>query len=85
MRLSELAQLFAVARGMHIATEKKACPQNFGWGVLGEIFYELSIRTSTSVDAAMKRFGVQMVIIHESYSSIQKGGSLKETIHAVGQ
>lgn len=82
---SELDQLLAVAREMRIATEQKRVLNILNGVVLGEIFYEPSTRTSTSFDAAMKRVGGQTAILNESYSSIQKGESLEDTIRTVGQ
>ncbi|TWU77245.1 hypothetical protein ED733_002174 [Metarhizium rileyi] len=85
LRRSELDELFAVAREMRIATEKRQVIKVLDGVVLGEIFYEPSTRTSTSFDAAMKRVGGQTAILNESYSSTQKGESLEDTIRTVGQ
>ncbi|KAF1810502.1 carbamoyl-phosphate synth [Eremomyces bilateralis CBS 781.70] len=81
---ADLHQLFTVAQEMRIGALRDGCLDVLKGRVLCTIFYEPSTRTSASFDAAMKRLGGEVVVLHEIASSTNKGESISDTIRTLG-
>ena len=79
----DLHLLFTVAQEMSLAVSRQGGLDLLKGRLLCTIFYEPSTRTSASFDAAMQRLGGKTVPISTSYSSVQKGESLQDTIRTL--
>jgi len=51
--------------------------------ILCTLFYEPSMRTSSSFEAAMKRCGGEVVQVTADRSSVQKGETLEDTVRTL--
>ncbi|PWU23258.1 aspartate carbamoyltransferase [Candidatus Cerribacteria bacterium 'Amazon FNV 2010 28 9'] len=84
---NEVNQLFEMADVMAKVTESNGVYRPLvGYGVT-ELFYEASTRTSLSFEAAAKRLGAKVHVRDGMgmFSSVTKGESLQDTIHAACQ
>jgi aspartate carbamoyltransferase catalytic subunit len=77
-RIMERAQSFAEVSGREI----KKVPALRGRTVVN-LFYEASTRTSSSFELAAKRLSADVVSVRSTGSSVDKGESLKDTIHTL--
>ncbi|KAH7089194.1 hypothetical protein FB567DRAFT_591301 [Paraphoma chrysanthemicola] len=81
---ADLHLLFTIAQEMRLGAQRQGCLDVLKGRVLCTMFFEPSTRTSASFDAAMKRLGGEVVVIHESVSSTQKGESIADTVRTLG-
>ena len=77
-RILDRAQSFAEVSGREI----KKVPALRGRTVVN-LFYEASTRTSSSFELAAKRLSADVVSVRSTGSSVDKGESLKDTIHTL--
>jgi aspartate carbamoyltransferase catalytic subunit len=77
-RILDRAESFAEVSGREI----KKVPALRGRTVV-TLFYEASTRTSSSFELAAKRLSADVVSIRSAGSSVDKGESLKDTIHTL--
>jgi aspartate carbamoyltransferase catalytic subunit len=77
-RILDRAESFAEVSGREI----KKVPALRGRTVVN-LFYEASTRTSSSFELAAKRLSADVVSIRSAGSSVDKGESLKDTIHTL--
>jgi len=77
-RILDRAESFAEVSGREI----KKVPALRGRTVVN-LFYEASTRTSSSFELAAKRLSADVVSIRSTGSSIDKGESLKDTVHTL--
>jgi aspartate carbamoyltransferase catalytic subunit len=77
-RILDRAESFAEVSGREI----KKVPALRGRTVVN-LFYEASTRTSSSFELAAKRLSADVVNIKSSGSSVEKGESLKDTVHTL--
>jgi aspartate carbamoyltransferase catalytic subunit len=77
-RILDRAESFAEVAGREI----KKVPALRGRTVVN-LFYEASTRTSSSFELAAKRLSADVVSIRSAGSSVDKGESLKDTIHTL--
>jgi aspartate carbamoyltransferase catalytic subunit len=77
-RILDRAESFAEVSGREI----KKVPALRGRTIVN-LFYEASTRTSSSFDLAAKRLSADVVSIRSVGSSVDKGESLKDTIHTL--
>ena len=80
----DLHLLFTVAQEMYLGVSRQGVLDILKGRVLCTLFYEPSTRTSASFDAAMQRLGGRTVPISTSYSSVQKGETLQDTVRTLG-
>jgi carbamoyl-phosphate synthase/aspartate carbamoyltransferase len=81
---ADLHLLFTIAQEMRLGAQRQGCLDILKGRVLCTMFFEPSTRTSASFDTAMKRLGGEVVVIHESVSSTQKGESIADTVRTLG-
>jgi aspartate carbamoyltransferase catalytic subunit len=77
-RILDRAESFAEVSGREI----KKVPALRGRTVVN-LFYEASTRTSSSFELAAKRLSADVVNIKSTGSSVEKGESLKDTVHTL--
>jgi aspartate carbamoyltransferase catalytic subunit len=77
-RILDRAESFAEVSGREI----KKVPALRGRTVVN-LFYEASTRTSSSFELAAKRLSADVVSIRSAGSSVEKGESLKDTVHTL--
>jgi aspartate carbamoyltransferase catalytic subunit len=77
-RILDRAESFAEVSGREI----KKVPALRGRTVVN-LFYEASTRTSSSFELAAKRLSADVVSIRSAGSSVDKGESLKDTVHTL--
>jgi aspartate carbamoyltransferase catalytic subunit len=77
-RILDRAESFAEVSGREI----KKVPALRGRTVVN-LFYEASTRTSSSFELAAKRLSADVVSIRSTGSSVEKGESLKDTVHTL--
>jgi aspartate carbamoyltransferase catalytic subunit len=77
-RILDRAESFAEVSGREI----KKVPALRGRTVVN-LFYEASTRTSSSFELAAKRLSADVVSVRSSGSSVEKGESLKDTVHTL--
>jgi aspartate carbamoyltransferase catalytic subunit len=77
-RILDRAESFAEVSGREI----KKVPALRGRTVVN-LFYEASTRTSSSFELAAKRLSADVVTIKSTGSSVEKGESLKDTVHTL--
>src|SRR3984893_13677962 len=77
-RILDRAESFAEVSGREI----KKVPALRGRTVVN-LFYEASTRTSSSFELAAKRLSADVVNIKSAGSSVEKGESLKDTVHTL--
>jgi aspartate carbamoyltransferase catalytic subunit len=77
-RILDRAESFAEVSGREI----KKVPALRGRTIVN-LFYEASTRTSSSFDLAAKRLSADVVSIRSAGSSVDKGESLKDTVHTL--
>jgi aspartate carbamoyltransferase catalytic subunit len=77
-RILDTAESFAEVSGREI----KKVPALRGRTVVN-LFYEASTRTSSSFELAAKRLSADVVSIRSAGSSVDKGESLKDTVHTL--
>jgi aspartate carbamoyltransferase catalytic subunit len=77
-RILDRAESFAEVSGREI----KKVPALRGRTVIN-LFYEASTRTSSSFELAAKRLSADVVNIRSAGSSVDKGESLKDTVHTL--
>jgi aspartate carbamoyltransferase catalytic subunit len=77
-RILDRAESFAEVSGREI----KRVPALRGRTVIN-LFYEASTRTSSSFELAAKRLSADVVSVRSSGSSVDKGESLKDTVHTL--
>jgi aspartate carbamoyltransferase catalytic subunit len=77
-RILDRAESFAEVSGREI----KKVPALRGRTVVN-LFYEASTRTSSSFELAAKRLSADVVTIKSAGSSVEKGESLKDTVHTL--
>jgi aspartate carbamoyltransferase catalytic subunit len=77
-RILDTAESFAEVAGREI----KKVPALRGRTVVN-LFYEASTRTSSSFELAAKRLSADVVSIRSAGSSVDKGESLKDTVHTL--
>lgn len=81
---AEIAELFAVVRGIEGELEEGKVRQVLAGKVLANLFYEPSTRTSSSFYAAMVRQGGSVIPINDvTYSSVSKGETLADTVRTL--
>jgi len=77
-RILDTAESFAEVSGREI----KKVPALRGRTIVN-LFYEASTRTSSSFELAAKRLSADVVSIRSAGSSVEKGESLKDTVHTL--
>jgi aspartate carbamoyltransferase len=84
---SEIIELFKLAEEMRKKVEKKLIFEPLKGMSVAILFYQPSTRTFSSFVSAAKRLGAYVTAIHgmDSYSSVVKGESLKDTMRSIYQ
>jgi aspartate carbamoyltransferase catalytic subunit len=77
-RILDRAQSFAEVSGREI----KKVPALRGRTIVN-LFYEASTRTSSSFELAAKRLSADVVSVRSAGSSVEKGESLRDTVHTL--
>jgi aspartate carbamoyltransferase len=81
---ADLAYIFEVAHEMREMVARVGTFDLLKGKILANLFYEPSTRTSSSFTAAMERLGGSVIPINEvTYSSVQKGESLPDTVRTL--
>lgn len=81
---NDIHHLFSVAHQMRLGIHSQTVSDILKGRILTTMFYEASTRTSASFDAAMQLLGGRTIPITPTYSSTQKGESLRDTIRTLG-
>src|SRR5258708_10325565 len=83
----QIEQLFEMADVMNAVSEHKGSYKPLKEYTIVEIFFENSTRTSISFEAAGKFLGAKVIVRDgmKVFSSVTKGESLEDTIHAACQ
>ena len=81
----DLNMIFDVARDMRTMVKREGSLDVLNGKLLANLFYEPSMRTSSSFDAAIQRLGGNVIQINNvTFSSISKGEELRDTIRSMG-
>lgn len=80
---TDLHLLFTVAQEMRMGVQREGILNVLSGRLLCTMFYEPSTRTSSSFDAAMQRLGGRTVAVATSFSSVQKGETLQDSLRTL--